>query len=77
MVERGIARHGYPISDGHDIIGSVTSGGPSPTLDMNIGLGYVPTVSTNPGTQIYVEVRGRPVLAEVTQLPFYVRNKNT
>lgn len=77
MVERGIARHGYPITDGHDIIGSVTSGGPSPTLDMNIGVGYVPTVSTNPGTQIYVEIRGRPVPAVVTELPFYVRNKKT
>ena len=44
MLERGIARQGYAILDdnGQETIGWVTSGGPSPTLDMNIGLGYVP-----------------------------------
>ncbi len=76
MVERGIARHGYPITDGRDVIGSVTSGGPSPTLDMNIGLGYVPTGSATPGTRIYIEVRRRPVAAEVATLPFYSRSRN-
>ncbi|CAI8037696.1 Glycine cleavage system H protein [Geodia barretti] len=42
MTGRGIARHGYNImSEGREI-GEVTSGSPSPLLDRNIGLGYVP-----------------------------------
>ena len=76
MVERGIARHGYAITDGKKVIGRVTSGGPSPTLDRNIGLGYVPTALATPGSRIYVEIRGRPVAAEVTSLPFYIRSRS-
>ena len=76
MVERGIARHGYAISDGQNVIGTVTSGGPSPTLDRNIGLGYVPTGHAAPGSRIYVEIRGTPVAAEVTTLPFYARSRS-
>ena len=75
MVERGIARHGYAITDGQNVIGTVTSGGPSPTLDRNIGLGYVPTGHAAHGSRIYVEIRGRPIAAEVTTLPFYARSR--
>jgi aminomethyltransferase len=76
MVERGIARHGYAITDGQKVVGRVTSGGPSPTLDRNIGLGYVPTGLAAPGSRIYIEVRGRPVAAEVASIPFYARSKS-
>src|SRR6185369_17149407 len=42
MTERGIARHGYAIYDADGApAGTVTSGGPAPTLNQNIGLGYV------------------------------------
>ena len=76
MVERGIARQGYPILDDErqETIGQVTSGGPSPTLDMNIGLGYVPIRFAEPGTRIRIEIRGRPTAAEITTLPFYRRS---
>ncbi len=76
MTERGIARPGYSIMDGENRIGSVTSGGPSPTLDTNIGLGYVPIAYSEPGTRISVEIRGRPVEAEITTLPFYRRSRS-
>ena len=76
MVGRGIARHGYAITDGQNPIGEVSSGGPSPTLDMNIGMGYVPIEYTTPGSTIYIDIRGRPVEAEVTTLPFYNRRNN-
>lgn len=76
MRSRGIARAGYPILDGEKTIGRVTSGGPSPTLDTNIGLGYVPTAYTEPGTRIQIEIRGRPVDAMVTALPFYRRRRS-
>lgn len=76
MIERGIARHGYAISNGKTVIGDVSSGGPSPTLDMNIGLGYVPTEYSTSGSAIQILIRGRPVKAEVTTLPFYKRRRN-
>ena len=78
MVERGIARQGYSILDneGQETIGQVTSGGPSPTLDMNIGLGYVPIRFAESGTRINIEIRGRPTAAEITTLPFYRRSRN-
>ena len=75
VLGRGIARHGYPILDGDQEIGRVTSGGPSPTLDTNIGLGYVPTDHSAPGTRLHIDVRGRLVEAEVTTLPFYSRRR--
>ena len=75
MIGRGIPRPGYPILDGGGAIGRVTSGGPSPTLDTNIGMGYVPTAYAEPGTRIDIEIRGRPVEAQVTTLPFYRRRR--
>lgn len=76
MVGRGIARHGCSISDGQNVVGEVSSGGPSPTLDMNIGLGYVPIGYSTPGSTIYIDIRGRPVEARVTTLPFYTRRRS-
>ena len=81
MLGRGIARSGYPILDAMGDtgakIGQVSSGGPSPTLDTNIGMGYVPTEYAEPGTRIDIEIRGRPVEARVTTLPFYQRRRST
>jgi aminomethyltransferase len=76
VVERGIARHGYAITDGSEKIGEVTSGSHSPTLDRSIGLGYVPTGFSAEGSRIHVDVRGRLVEAEVTSLPFYSRKRS-
>ncbi len=74
MTGRGIARHGHPIChDGH-VIGEVTSGSPSPLLDRNIGLGYVPADFSEVGTRLQIDIRGRLVDAEVTSLPFYIRS---
>ena len=73
MVGRGIARHGHPIMDGDAVIGEVTSGSYSPTLDTSIGLGYVPTAFSTVGTRFQVDIRGRVVPAEVADLPFYSR----
>ena len=75
MVGRGIARHGYPITDGSEMIGTVTSGSVSPTLDKAIGLGYVPTGFTSEGTRLFIEIRGKKIEAEVTSLPFYLRSR--
>jgi len=76
MTERGIARHGYAIfDDAGAACGTVTSGGPAPTLAQNIGLGYVPTRLSVPGTKLSIDCRGKRVGAEVVSGPFYKRGK--
>jgi aminomethyltransferase len=77
MIGRGIGRQGHLITDGLNVIGEVTSGTHSPTLDSNIGLGYVPSAFAKEGTRFFVDVRGRVVEAEVTCLPFYRRSRSS
>ncbi|WP_299016457.1 glycine cleavage system aminomethyltransferase GcvT [uncultured Polaribacter sp.] len=70
--ERGIPRHGYNIVDGNsNIIGSVTSGTMSPSLQKGIGLGYVPTLFAKSGAKIYIQVRKKAIPATIVKLPFY------
>ncbi|MCA6074142.1 glycine cleavage system aminomethyltransferase GcvT [Fulvivirga sedimenti] len=70
MVDRGIPRHDYRILDsGDQEIGRVTSGTMSPTLGIGIGLGYVSTGFSAPGSEIFIEVRNRKLKAEVQKLP--------
>ena len=70
LTERGIARAGHALSHAGAEVGVVTSGGPSPTLQKSIGLGYVPPALADPGTRLEVLVRGRGVAAQVVQTPF-------
>ena len=72
---RGIARHGYPVLDGDERTGVVTSGTQSPTLGMPIAMAYVAPDDGEPGTILAVEVREQPVSAEVVPLPFYKRGR--
>ncbi|AXR82424.1 glycine cleavage system aminomethyltransferase GcvT [Natrarchaeobaculum sulfurireducens] len=71
LIDRGVPRHGYDITntDGR-VIGTVTSGTMSPTLDQSIGLGYVPVEYADPGTTLQVVVRGRSKKARVETTPF-------
>jgi aminomethyltransferase len=73
--ERGLPRQGYPIhaAGGGAEIGTVTSGGHSPTLQKGIGLGYVPAEHADVETEIAIEVRGNALAATVVKLPFYKR----
>ncbi|WP_291837834.1 glycine cleavage system aminomethyltransferase GcvT [Brevundimonas sp.] len=65
------AREGAEIADlDGNIIGTVTSGGPSPTLGRNIAMGYVPPAFAELGTDLKVLVRGKPAAAEVVAMPF-------
>ena len=75
LLQRGVPRHGNSILEGESVVGSVTSGTHSPTLDMGIGLGYVAMEASNPGTRLTVDIRGRRVEAEVTAIPFYSRRR--
>jgi aminomethyltransferase len=67
MTERAIPRQGMPIEGG----GEVTSGSLSPMLDVGIGLGYVPAASAKAGTEVVVDVRGRPRRGEIVKKPIY------
>jgi aminomethyltransferase len=76
LLEKGIPRHGYSILSGEGRpIGTVTSGTYSPTLDMGIGLGYVPLERASPGTRVAIDLRGRRAKAEVAAIPFYSRQR--
>ena len=72
MIDRGIPRHDYEIADTEgNMIGHVTSGTMSPMLKIGIGMGYVATPFTKPGTEISIVVRGRNLKAKIVKLPFY------
>jgi aminomethyltransferase len=76
IIERGIARDGYPIlDDAGGKMGYVTSGSPAPFLKKNIALAYVPPQFAALGTELKVEIRGQGVKAMVVPTPFYKRPK--
>ncbi|MCA8831320.1 glycine cleavage system aminomethyltransferase GcvT [Hymenobacter pini] len=67
----GIPRSHYPlVNEAGEVIGEVTSGTQSPSLSKGVGLGYVKTELSKPGSQIFVQVRGKNLPATVTKLPF-------
>jgi aminomethyltransferase len=67
MEEKAVPRHGMPIQGG----GEVTSGTHSPMLGRGIGMGYVPAASSAPGSELVVDVRGKPRKARVVKKPIY------
>ncbi len=73
MIDRGIPRHDYSIKDvAGNIIGKVTSGTQSPMLGIGIGLGYVTTELSTPGSEIFIDVRGKALKAVVSKTPLIV-----
>ncbi len=75
MRGRGIGRDGYEITIDGVATGWVTSGGPSPTLNKNIGLCYLPIEKATIGQPFQISIRNQPVDAEVVPTPFYKRAK--
>ncbi|APQ16278.1 glycine cleavage system aminomethyltransferase GcvT [Maribacter hydrothermalis] len=70
--ERGIPRHGYDIVDGNGkTLGVVTSGTMSPSMGTGIGLGYVPSIFSDIGSKINIQIRKNAIPATVVKLPFY------
>lgn len=74
LPERALARHGYHIRSNGSVVGHVTSGTFSPSLQKGIALGYVPVSLAKPGQMVLVEIRGREVQGAVVKLPFYQRS---
>lgn len=72
LLERGIPRHDYEITDpSGNVIGVVTSGTMAPSLGIGIGLGYVPVAYAAEGSNIGIRIRKNDVPAKVVKLPFY------
>jgi glycine cleavage system T protein (aminomethyltransferase) len=69
MEDKAIPRQGMAIKGG----GEVTSGSHSPMLEVGIGMGYVPSALAQPGTELTIDVRGRPRRARVVKKPIYKR----
>ena len=67
MEEKAIPRPEMPIEGG----GEVTSGTQSPSLDVGIGMGYVPAAHAAPDTELVIDVRGKPRRARVVKKPIY------
>ncbi len=77
MVERGIARDGYPVlNEAGETIGTVTSGSPAPFLKTNIAFAYVPRAVAESKEDVFVQVRANRVRARQVPTPFYKRAKS-
>ena len=71
MIDRGIPRHDYQIADASGaIIGKVTSGTQSPSLNKAIGLGYVNTAFSKSDSEIFIIIRDKAIKAKVCKIPF-------
>lgn len=70
--DRRVPRHGYKIQDmkGNEI-GIVTSGTQSPSLNIPIGMGYVPIEFAKENTSIQIEIGTKCINAHVVKVPFY------
>ncbi len=72
MNERGIPRKDYDIvNDAGELIGKVTSGTMSPSLEKGIGLGYITIKNASYGSTIFIQIRKKQIPATIVKLPFY------
>lgn len=80
LVEKAVPRHGFKILSHqapHVVIGEVTSGNLSPLLQKGIGMGYVPPASSQPGSSILIDIRGKAYPALVVKPPFYKKTSSS
>ena len=73
VAEKAFPRHGYTIQRNGRMIGKVTSGTFSPSLDRGIGMGYVEVAQAKAGTGLQIAIRDRMIDATVGQMPFLKR----
>lgn len=68
---RAPAREGTPILlPGGEQIGVITSGGFGPTVNGPVAMGYVAIAHAKAGTPVHLMVRGKPLPATVSTIPF-------
>lgn len=72
MLEQGIPRAHYEILDAAgEMIGEVSSGTQSPSLGKGVGMGYVRTAYSKPGSEVFIKIRNKLLPARVVKLPFF------
>tara|TARA_B100001964_G_scaffold244556_1_gene326527 strand:+ start:993 stop:2084 length:1092 start_codon:yes stop_codon:yes gene_type:complete len=73
LTERGIPRKGHNIfiNDSKQSKGSITSGTFSPTISSGIGLGYICSKYSAPGTKVKIDIRGKKINGVVVNVPFF------
>lgn len=71
MVERGVPRSHYTVAKDGNEIGFVTSGSFSPSLNKTLGMALISKEYAEPGTEIEIVIRNKPVIAKVIKKPFY------
>ena len=72
MIDRGIPRHDYVVQDSKgNVIGKVTSGTQSPSLQKAIGMAYVKPEFAKEGSEIFISIRDKAIKASVVKTPFY------
>jgi aminomethyltransferase len=72
LVDRGMAREGYPVLHAGEQVGSVSTGMFSPTTGRYLGMAFVPRGIARLGTEIEILVRKRALRAKIVKRPFYV-----
>jgi aminomethyltransferase len=71
MIDRGIPRHDYLIKDAEgNVIGKVTSGTQSPSLNKAIGMGYVNVAHAALDNEIFIGIRNNLIKAKIVKMPF-------
>jgi aminomethyltransferase len=73
---RGVMRAGYVALHQGKPVARVTSGGFSPMLNVSIGMAYLPLGLATEGTELDIDVRGKPLPLVVVKRPFYRRPQN-
>ena len=71
MLDRAVPRHNYNIIVDGNVVGKVTSGTQSPSLNKGIGIGYIQIEHSSPGTEIYIEIRSTLKPGVIINPPFY------
>ncbi|MEZ6065440.1 MAG: glycine cleavage system aminomethyltransferase GcvT [Planctomycetaceae bacterium] len=75
LAGKRIARQGAAVFVGDDLVGHVTSGTFSPTLQKSIAMAYIAAPHAMVGRELEVDLRGKREPARVVPLPFYLRSK--
>ncbi|MFQ5836626.1 MAG: glycine cleavage system aminomethyltransferase GcvT [Candidatus Bathyarchaeia archaeon] len=75
MEEPGVPRHGYYVWKDDELVGRITSGNLSPTINKGIALAYIEKSFAKEGTTLHVDIRGKKRKTRVTFEPFVKRNK--
>lgn len=75
VMERGIPRKGFEIYKGGIRVGTVTSGGYSPTLKKGIGLGYIDVPHHKSGGTVDIKIKDRLEPATIIKGAFYKRGR--